>query len=314
MTHTVGVRIHLDTDIGGDPDDACALAMALGWPAATLVAVTTNLDSGGLRAGCAREYLELAGRPDVPVVTGAGASLTTRACPGSTAEDARYWPAPPSASPAPPGAALDLLARSIAQGVTIVAIGALTNLALLEIAHPGALAACRLVVMGGWLDPPAEGLPAFGPEDDWNIQCDPMAAEIALSAVGDLTLVTLPATAASHLRASHLPRLGRSGPLGELLARQCAVWAADRQMAVLAREHAALPDDLANFHWDPVACAVALGWPGARSQDARVTMHLNDGVLRWERDTGGRSARVVTGLDTCAFDERFLGAVEAAQP
>jgi hypothetical protein len=28
---TGGVRIHLDTDLGGDPDDASALAMLLGW-------------------------------------------------------------------------------------------------------------------------------------------------------------------------------------------------------------------------------------------------------------------------------------------
>jgi hypothetical protein len=26
------VRVHIDTDLGGDPDDACALAFLLGWP------------------------------------------------------------------------------------------------------------------------------------------------------------------------------------------------------------------------------------------------------------------------------------------
>jgi hypothetical protein len=26
------VKIHLDTDLGGDPDDGCALALLLGWP------------------------------------------------------------------------------------------------------------------------------------------------------------------------------------------------------------------------------------------------------------------------------------------
>jgi hypothetical protein len=25
------MKVHLDTDFGGDPDDACALAMLLGW-------------------------------------------------------------------------------------------------------------------------------------------------------------------------------------------------------------------------------------------------------------------------------------------
>ncbi len=46
--------IHLDTDIGGDTDDLCALAMLLGWPGVELVGVTTCSDSGGLQAGFAR--------------------------------------------------------------------------------------------------------------------------------------------------------------------------------------------------------------------------------------------------------------------
>ena len=54
-------RIHLDTDIGGDIDDLCALAMLLGWADAELVGVTTCSDSGGLRAGLARHALRLAG-------------------------------------------------------------------------------------------------------------------------------------------------------------------------------------------------------------------------------------------------------------
>ena len=56
------MKIHLDTDLGGDPDDACALSMLLAWPEIELVGVTTNLDVGGERAGCVRRILELAGR------------------------------------------------------------------------------------------------------------------------------------------------------------------------------------------------------------------------------------------------------------
>ena len=53
-------RIHLDTDIGGDTDDLCALAMLLGWPDVELVGVTTCSDVDGLRAGLARYALRLA--------------------------------------------------------------------------------------------------------------------------------------------------------------------------------------------------------------------------------------------------------------
>ena len=38
------MRVHVDTDFGGDPDDACAVAMLLGWPDVEIVGITTNLD------------------------------------------------------------------------------------------------------------------------------------------------------------------------------------------------------------------------------------------------------------------------------
>ena len=67
--------IHLDTDIGGDTDDLCALALVLAWPGAEPLAVTTVSDDGGRRAGYARYAHGLAGRAGVPVAAGADISL-----------------------------------------------------------------------------------------------------------------------------------------------------------------------------------------------------------------------------------------------
>ena len=69
------IKFHLDTDIGGDIDDLCALAMVLNWPDVELLAVTTNLDDQGIRAGYARYALGLAGRDDIAVAAGADRSL-----------------------------------------------------------------------------------------------------------------------------------------------------------------------------------------------------------------------------------------------
>ena len=44
-------KLHLDTDLGGDIDDLCALALVLKWPDVDLLAVTTNADDRGRRAG-----------------------------------------------------------------------------------------------------------------------------------------------------------------------------------------------------------------------------------------------------------------------
>lgn len=43
--------IHLDTDLGGDTDDACALAMLLGWPGVELAGVTIVATRGAAGPG-----------------------------------------------------------------------------------------------------------------------------------------------------------------------------------------------------------------------------------------------------------------------
>src|SRR5215210_6677128 len=144
------MRIHLDTDFGGDPDDACALAMLLGWPGVDLVGITTIADARGLRAGYVEHVLKLAGRDDIPLAAGAGVSLTTLQVADPITDDERHWPGTLVSRPSAPGAALDLLLASIETGATIIAIGPYTNLALLEVARPGSLGGVPVVVMGGW--------------------------------------------------------------------------------------------------------------------------------------------------------------------
>ena len=304
------MRIHLDTDLGGDTDDACALAMLLGWPEAEITGITTVADPGGRRAAYVAHLLHLAGRDDIPLAAGAEVSATTlgRADP---VDDERHWPASVTPRPAPPGAALDLLERSLDTGATLVAIGPYTNLALLEISRIGSLRRQPVVVMGGWVEPPAPGLPRWGPEMDFNVQWDTRAAEV-VAATARLTMVTLPATLSAHLRRADLPRLRAAGPLGQLLARQSEAHAETYQMEKLGRDNTGLPDDLLNFQYDPVACAVALGWSGATVEDIRVRPLRMDDVLSFQPHPNGRSTRIVLDVDGAAFREMWLSAVEAA--
>ena len=307
------MKIHLDTDFGGDPDDACALAMLLGWEDVDILGITTNLDADGRRAGCVHHYLELAGRTDIPVEAGARESMTTGKRFESTARDPRHWPEPIESMPSSPGAAEDLLEKSTKEGATMVAIGALTNLAVLESNRPGTLKDVPVVVMGGWVKPPGEGLPQWGPDMDFNIQCDTEAAQI-VAAAADLTLVTLPVTLKAHLTESHLPRLRASGPVGGLLARQSEVHARDQGMTKLGQSYPGLPDDLVNFHWDPLTSAVATGWNGVQIEEKPLRTDIGeDGVLRWEQAEGARMTRVVTDIDVDDFAETWLASVERAQ-
>jgi len=306
------VRVHLDTDIGSDPDDACALAMLLGWPDVDVVGLTTTVDPGGRRAAYAGYCLDLLGRDDVPVVAGASRALTPDAPPARKVDDEDLWPAGIADRPAPAGAATDLLLRSVDQGATLVAIGPYTNLALLERARPGSLARVPVVLMGGWVRPPTPGLPPWGPERDWNMQADPVSAQEVVEACADLTLSTLPVSLQVPLRGRDLPALRALGPIGDLFARQIDRHAATSGKGGLGPAHEGLPDDLVNFHYDPLACAVALGWDGVTVEQMRLRVALEDAGVRLCEDPDGHAIRVVTAADGDAFTQTWLQAVRTA--
>lgn len=303
------MQIHLDTDIGGDTDDLCALAMVLGWPDAEVLAVTTVGDSGGRRAGYARYALDLAGRADVPVYAGADVALGCYRVELGLPPEERYWP---ETVPPLPGAAtdaLDALDASIEAGATIVTIGPLTNLALLERRSPGILRTARLVIMGGWVFPMRVGYPAWANDYDFNVQVDADSSLLVLQS-SQSTLVPVAVTVETALREVDLPALRRGGPLARLLARQAEAFAADEQMAKrFGRTHAGLPDDLINFQHDALACAVALGWDGAAVREVPLTFSLEGGDVQERIDPAGTPTRVVTSVDGERFQRDWLSMV-----
>ena len=304
--------IHLDTDIGGDPDDLCALVMLLGWTDVEITGVTTVAEADGLRAGFAECALRLAGRGDIPVAAGAAGSLAGFPLQPGSGDHARYWPEPIVPRPGSPGAALDLLAESIARGATIVAIGPFTNLALLETARPGLLASAPLVVMGGYVAAPGSGLPQWGASMDWNVQCDTLAARIVFERANPV-VVPLDVTLQVTLREVHVPALRASGPLGRLLARQGELHATEWESHGL-RRYPGIPDDLLNFHHDPLACAVAAGWDGVIVEEMSLSSTFQDGWLSLTADPAGRPMRVARQVDSERFARDWLHAVERAEP
>lgn len=340
------MKLHLDTDFAGDPDDACALALALGAIAAgadvELVGITTVADGDGRRAAYVRRLLDEAGWPAgaIPVASGAGWSLTDGGEMGAIPDHDTFWGGP-DVDPTfvDPTIAVGVLDRSIAAGATICTIGPLTNLALLEAARPGRLGSAAVVAMGGLIRPAKPGYPASSAANDFNVQCDTTAAETVFAKAGELTLVTLDATVQTHLRERDLLRLEASGSLGRLLARMTRGHAEQYDLADLAHDNWAIPDDLRNFHHDPLTVAVALGWPHGVVDEVRLRTVVDgerDEVLRFEpvvRDlpTSGRLGdhirhidvrqrpeppkdrvvRVVDDVDGPAFVEAWLEVVEA---
>src|SRR5436309_2004953 len=115
------MKIHLDTDLGGDTDDLCALAFLLASPGVEITGITTCLEHGGKRAGYVRNALQLADRTNIPVAVGADGGLLGLRCPAGLPEECDYWPESVPAYPSHAGEALARLDDSIEQGATIVA-------------------------------------------------------------------------------------------------------------------------------------------------------------------------------------------------
>jgi len=301
-------KVHLDTDLGGDIDDLCALAMLLRWEDVELTGITTVAEANGRRAGYVRHVLELEGRNDIPVAAGADVSQGYYRYPelGYPNEE-RYWskPVPPLRNPMEN--ALELLKKSIEQDAMIIAIGPFSNLCLLDQQYPEILMDAKLFLMGGHIYPIRAGYPKWGNEMDWNVQVDVRSAEHVLEH-SNPTLIPLSITVETALRRKDLNDLRNSGALGELIAQQAEAYAIDEQNeATLGETCEGLPNDIINFLHDPLACAIALGWnEGVEIQELPLLIEEKDGWLHEKIDPAGKPIQVVTKIDGPRFNEFWL--------
>jgi purine nucleosidase len=303
------IRVHIDTDIGGDIDDLCALALVLNWPDVEITGITTTMEHGGKRAGFVRYALALVGQSHIQVAAGADLSLGCFGLPAELPSEERYWPVPVPAAPGPIASALELLKRSVELGAVIVGIGPFTNLSRLERRYPGILASAKLCLMGGFIRAVPPGFPAWDHSNDYNIQADVSSAQHVLESATPI-LVPIEVTVQTALRRAHLPVLSQAGPLSHLIARQaeaCALdWDNERCYGLV---YDGLPDDIINFQHDGLACAIALGWDRVTIETVPLAITIEDGQLRMRRDAGGRPTRVVTGVERESFNRFWLNTV-----
>jgi inosine-uridine nucleoside N-ribohydrolase len=205
----------IDCDPGHD--DAIALLLALASPELDLLGVTTVAGNQTLEKTTANaiRVLEFAGRPDIPVAAGADGPLVrdpfvAAYVHGETGLDGPDLP-PPQSAPVDRHAA-DFLADKIREadrGVTLIPVGPLTNVALMLAMHPDARPE-RIVLMGGAV---AEG--NVTPAAEFNIWCDPEAAERVFNSGIDVTMIGLDVTHKALFTQAHIGRL--AGRVGEMV-------------------------------------------------------------------------------------------------
>ena len=188
-------RIVIDTDPG--VDDAVAILLALASEELDVLALTSvagNVDVDQTTRN-ARRLIDLAGRPDVPVARGAAGPLVSTArfedghVHGHDGLGDLTWDEP--AAPETGEHAVDLIARRAREApLTIVAIGPLTNLALLRARYPGIESAIeRVVIMGG-----ASFAGNVTAAAEFNVWFDPEAAASVLAGPWPITLLPLDLT------------------------------------------------------------------------------------------------------------------------
>lgn len=303
-------RIHLDTDIGGDMDDLCALAMLLKWPDLEITGITTVTDEQGRRAGYVQYVLNLAGRRDIPVAAGADVSAGYYRFNPEYPPDHENWPEPVTPRPGPSDVALSLLKSSIDKGATLVGIGQFTNFMLLDRKYPGILKHANLFLMGGYVYSAPPGYPQWDNEMDYNVQIDIASARYLLEHA-EPTLVPITITCQTALRRAYLPRLAHAGLLGELIVRQAQVCARyEQNERIYGETYPELPRDIINFQHDPLACAIALGWrEGVEISTVPLKLETRDGRLHETPSTVGIPTRVVTQVDGNAFSAYWCDVV-----
>lgn len=302
-------KIHLDTDIGGDIDDLCALAMLLKWDNLEITGITTTAEDNGKRAGYAKYVLKTMGREKIPVAAGADVSSRYyRYKPGYPSENL-YWPELISPAPGPIENTIELLKNSIEQEAVIVGIGPYTNFILLDNKYPGLLNKAKLFLMGGYIYPPNEGFPKWDNKMDYNIQLDIISARYIIENFNP-TLIPLTVTIETALCRSYLPQLEKSGPVGKLIVRQAQVFAKDwDNEGKYGKTCKGLPQDIINFQHDSLACAVALGWNEAKIELARLELEIRDGWLYEKVSESGKQTPIVTKIDRERFNQFWLNTV-----
>lgn len=302
------IKVHLDTDFGGDIDDICALALLLKSPNVEITGVTTVAENGGKRAGQVLYTLKIAGRDAIPVKAGADNAGGFYPIELGLPAEEKYWPEPIIPLKGSIDEALELLKLSIDQGAIIVAIGPLTNLYLLDIKYPGILKQTEIFFMGGYVHPPHPGFPDWKNEWDFNKQVDIKSAKHVFEN-SNITLVQLSSTEETFITEADLGPLKKSDPLGKLLAKQAEQWKKDEKIAEKYKDCEKIPKDIINFQYDPLTAAIALGWDGAHIEELPLIIVEKDNILHELIDNSGKIIKVVSKVDGMKFNKFWLSRV-----
>jgi purine nucleosidase len=314
----------IDTDpgmgtLGSEPEDALAIAMALVSPEVTVRAITCVHGNVPVRHSYANaaHLLELLGRTDVPLAAGEERPLL-----GARRREPLRWLEerdacerllPPAQPPYAQPRAVETILRTArtSDGLTIVAIGPLTNLAAALVADPALGDRLeQVVVMGGAFEVPGN----VSPTAEFNFFMDPEAAQIVLDSGVRPVLVGLDVCHQTHLTRRQIAATGFTTELGRFVQRACASWLP--AMAASEDQGPHLYDTLAvagAFRPELLTLETAFVQIETASETGAGTSlaWLPGRPSAWSRPNDGDNALVATGVDVAGFEALFADRVLA---
>ena len=277
----------IDTDIGGDVDDALALALALNTPSVEIVGISNVYLANAWRAGVTKELRRVYGREDIPVCAGAEKPLIgwwdENRIPNSSPDYGEYHGEKlPHAS--------DFIIQKAEQydDLILLAIGPLTNVGIALAKAPHIAKRLKIYMMGGQLNKA---------HSEWNIVCDPEAARIVFESGADITMVGRDVTLRCQFTQAEVDEVHYAGnPRAERLGLM---------MEQFIRNFGYLP-----ILHDPLALS-ALLWPDLLKLERKKILIETRGELTRgltiDCDWGqGQEAWAATDVDVQGFKRRLI--------
>ena len=290
-------KLLLDTDIGNDIDDSVCLSYLLCQKQCEILGITTVSGEPVVRAKLTSALLKAAGRDDIPIYPGVEQPLLTPQK-QPVAHQAKYLSKYPHETKFPEGQAIEFMRRTIRGNpheVTLLAVGPLTNIALLFAVDPEIPALLKqLVIMCGTFTYRYKGDPCL---TEWNARCDPYATAMVYRApVKNIVSVGLDVTSEVALEKEEIIKRFNTGILKVVLDFS-GILDNTRQQIV--------------FH-DPLAASVIFKKEICDFKRGNVEIEIDskrlEGLTYWEADEKGKN-EVAFGVNRDMFFEHFFNTI-----
>jgi pyrimidine-specific ribonucleoside hydrolase len=302
----------IDTDVA--PDDIVAISLLLASPTVDIKAITV---SGTGEAHCepgvdvVLRLLERLKAPLIDVACGRETPIAgDHAFPDAWragVDDGSALSLPSTSREPFAGTAVELMADTAAgvDRLRVLTLGPMTNLADALGSHPDLAERLESVyAMGGALFVPGNvsfGGPADNLVAEWNIYVDPTAAQAVIDSGVTVRLISLDGTNQVPLTKEFAQRVQQDG-----------TGPGARVLAELFATHPFMTDGT-YFLWDPLAAALAAGYPLGSFRAARVDVEEAEGVeAGFTRPVDGTSnVEYLASADRAAAEDLLLETLNA---